>query len=229
MKGSGAILAVLLAGGLLSSAWAGNPEPTAGCHCFRDRTYDPANRFAADPYLQTTVMNGLLAGRYHIGKREIVMARMQDGAPADDLLLALHLGEQMTAGWRTLLHERRHGIPWLELARRLPAAAADDGPAAPAVLAAQLRTGLPAAVVARLVVDDLLRRQFPAEASRLPGHRARGLHERELAVLLLLHREGGPPVAELIDRYQRQGQSLAQLADQQGVSPAALGHRAAGE
>ncbi|OQX20293.1 MAG: hypothetical protein BWK76_01570 [Desulfobulbaceae bacterium A2] len=220
------LLALLL---LLAPVWSGAEELAAGCHCFRDRAFDPAHRFAADPYLQATVMNGLLAKRYAIAKREIVIARMQDGAPADDLLLALHLGEFAPEGWEQLLSDRRQGVPWLELAARVAETTRADTPTAAGPLALQLMAGVPQAVVARLVVDDLLRHHFPAAAAALPRFRAQGLHERELAVLLLLAREGSGNADELVESYLRQGLSLSELADQQGLSPSALGKRAAGE
>ncbi|OQX11839.1 MAG: hypothetical protein BWK76_18555 [Desulfobulbaceae bacterium A2] len=214
---------------LLTPAWSAAEEPANGCHCFRDRAFDPAHTFLVDPYLQATVMNSLLASRYAIAKREIVMARMQDGAPADDLLLALHLGEFAPEGWGQLLSDRRQGVPWLELAARVAETTRADSPTAAGPLALQLMAGFPPSAVARLVVDDLLRHHFPSVAARLPQFRAQGLQERELAVLLLLAREGSGNIEELIDLYLRQGKSLSQLADLQGLSPANMGKRGLGE
>lgn len=47
-------------------------QPTGGCHCFRDRTYNPENKFSSDSYLLTTVFNSLTADYFSISKQQII-------------------------------------------------------------------------------------------------------------------------------------------------------------
>ena len=41
-------------------------QSTINCHCFLDRSYDPADKFAADEYILATSFNSLLAKSFDI-------------------------------------------------------------------------------------------------------------------------------------------------------------------
>jgi hypothetical protein len=60
---------------------------TVECHCFRDRSFSPANPTAFDPYLLATVQNRLLAYSFGLSRKEIVGQKMS-GASGDHLWIA---------------------------------------------------------------------------------------------------------------------------------------------
>ena len=75
--------------GALALAAALGPSPAAGqgaaagCHCFRDRTYDPARPAAADPYVLATSRSSLLSAAFAVPKAELVQGAMGGTAPED--------------------------------------------------------------------------------------------------------------------------------------------------
>lgn len=54
---------------------------TIQCHCFNNRVYNPAEKFAADAYILATSFNSLLARLAGLPKKQIVMIKMNQGLP----------------------------------------------------------------------------------------------------------------------------------------------------
>ena len=83
------ILSYLLVIVIFGLATAANlpAESVTSCHCFKDRTYNPSKKFAADGYILATSFNSLLAEYFAISKRQIIQHKMQGGIDQDDLLL----------------------------------------------------------------------------------------------------------------------------------------------
>ncbi|NOY45339.1 MAG: hypothetical protein GXP50_07800 [Deltaproteobacteria bacterium] len=81
------LLGAVLGLGLLGtpSAWAAS---TVSCHCFRDRSYDPARPAAADTYVLATSRNSLLAAVFGVSKGTVVRSLMTGTAP--EALWAAH-------------------------------------------------------------------------------------------------------------------------------------------
>jgi hypothetical protein len=83
---------LLLAAGLVvllsGSAWS-----AVSCHCFQDRTYDPARPSAADAYFLATAQNSLIAAALNVSKRNIVQSKM-GGADADLLWVTYYLSDR---------------------------------------------------------------------------------------------------------------------------------------
>ena len=44
-----------------------------GCHCFRQRSYDPEAKFVADDYILATSFNSLTANLFNIPKKEMAL------------------------------------------------------------------------------------------------------------------------------------------------------------
>ena len=63
---------------------------TIDCHCFRDRSYNPQNPTAADPYFLATTQNSFLSLVYGLDKKEIVRAKMS-GSHGDRLWIQYEL------------------------------------------------------------------------------------------------------------------------------------------
>lgn len=61
--------------------------PAITCHCFTERSYDPARPTMADPYFLATTQNSFFALAFKADKRSIVMKKQQ-GTSSDDLWIA---------------------------------------------------------------------------------------------------------------------------------------------
>ena len=51
--------------------------PTITCHCFTDRSYDPARPALADPYFLAMTQNTLFALTFKIDKKTVVIKKQQ--------------------------------------------------------------------------------------------------------------------------------------------------------
>jgi hypothetical protein len=99
----GGLLAVALAIGLPPVLALG--EPTAGCHCFRDRTYEPDRPAAADPYVLATARSSLLSAAFGVPKADLIRAVMGGAAPED--LWVAHAAAAWSGGTASELLEAR--------------------------------------------------------------------------------------------------------------------------
>jgi hypothetical protein len=77
----------------LRSALPVSAESAIECHCLRARTYNPADRFAADDYILATSFNSLLAKAFNISPRKIIMIKMNEGESQEELLISLKLSK----------------------------------------------------------------------------------------------------------------------------------------
>lgn len=93
---------------------------TVTCHCFRDRSYDPGRKFAADDYIRATSFNTLLAVHYGIAKRSIVMAKM-NGTSEADLVLSLDLSARTGRPRAEWVERRKQEGAWLPVYRTVAA------------------------------------------------------------------------------------------------------------
>lgn len=64
--------------------------PAITCHCFTDRSYDPARPALADPYFLASTQNSFMAAVFSADKKEIVVKK-QTGTASDDLWIAYWL------------------------------------------------------------------------------------------------------------------------------------------
>ena len=101
LAGHAAALALALAGLL---PVAGRAAPATACHCYQDRSFDPARPAAADPYILATTRSSLLSAAFGVDKRSLVSAVMT-GTAAEDLWVASWAGARTgrpsaAAPWR---------------------------------------------------------------------------------------------------------------------------------
>ena len=110
-----ALIYILLALFLVVPGRAISMESTINCHCFRDRTFNPADPWAADDYILATSFNSFLARSFAVPKREIVMLKMKEGVGQDDLLVGLQIARTAGIDLQQLLGLRRQGLAWSEI------------------------------------------------------------------------------------------------------------------
>lgn len=194
-------------------------ELAAGCHCFKERAFNPADKFAADDYLLATSFNSLLSRSFDIPKRDIVMLKMQGGVGQNDLLIAMQAAKISGTELKDLLSFRERSFSWQKiLSELLPS---DKFKADPVLLA--LQSGLPDMEAGQKIADHLLVQFFHVSEKVVSDLRAARLNEKEMTLLLLLERTGKLPSLDGVRLHAREGKSWSEIANQLGIEPAEAG------
>ncbi len=210
------LLILLLTALLLPTAGAA-AFSTASCHCFRHRSYDPADRFAADDYLVATTFNSLIAKSFHISKGRIVMMKMQGGTDPDDLLVALYLARESGRGLDLLLSVRENGGSWQQILGSLGLKKSDTP-----VLRALAR-GADSREAAALVTDWMLSRFFAIDGKEISKLRRQGFNGRQIAVICALARHAAIKPGVIAAMYRQQKMSWSQIAAHYNLTPKEVG------
>jgi hypothetical protein len=171
--------------------------PTVTCHCFRERSYDPARPTAADDYILATTRSSLLSASLSVPKGDLVRAVMT-GASPDDLWIAHWSAARTgrTAAW--LLGSLSETGSW-----RASLAGTEGLP--PTFLEALGRNEPPSGLAA-LAVDDVLATRLGAGADALRSLRKAGASSAEVALAIFLAKRLATPAPELLAR-QRSGRA----------------------
>lgn len=96
---------------LLALATSASGAPTISCHCFQERSFDPAEPRQVEPYLLATTRNSFLAVAFGQSKKEIVRLRMT-GTPGADLWIAYYLASKTDIPARKLMQSREKADSW---------------------------------------------------------------------------------------------------------------------
>lgn len=197
-------------------------EPTIGCHCFKERTYSPEKRFAADPYLLTTSFNSFIAENFNISKRQIVMMKMQGGIDPDTLLIALYVAREGGVPLDTVLAVKENGGTWQQL---FESPSIQGDPAAKDIFAALVKTGEDKAAAADIVTNQLVQDYFSLTEQDVQAIRKQGATGRELVLVNILASQPfiEQSALELRKLYSGRQQSWAQIAASYKLTPKQTG------
>lgn len=195
-------------------------ESAINCHCFRDRTYNPDDTFAADDYILATSFNSLLAKSFGIPKRQIIMLKMKEGVGQDDLLIGLKTAKVTKINLRQLLRLRREEYSWPKIISDLDRSGKHQNDQ----LLAVIKSGIPVEEAGTKVADELLADFFKIPLESIEEFRLSGLNEKEMALLLILAHACDQKPETLIARHSKEGKSWSEIADSLGVQPAAAGN-----
>ena len=124
--------------------------PTISCHCFTDRSYDPARPALADPYFLAMTQNTLFALVFKIDKKSVVIKKQQ-GVSSDDLWIAYWIAAKSGQSPEGLLQAKTDKGTWPEVIGQLLLPPKTLG----AGVSGALNARASAAVLASAVVDDL--------------------------------------------------------------------------
>ncbi len=190
----------------------------AACHCFRDRSYDPADRFAADDYLLATSFNALIARVFGISKGEIIMKKMRGGVNGNDLLIALFLSTTCGRPYPLLLSIRGDGGTWQQIAASACGESKDRNP----VLAA-LAKGEDADTIARLITSYMLKKRYPDADKAIAALQHQLTDPHKIALILALARQTSTPPEKILRLYRDEKKSFSQIAHEHGLTPDEVG------
>jgi hypothetical protein len=150
---------------LVALPWAATAEATGPCHCYRERSFDPARPGAADPYILATTRSSLLSAAFGPSKRELVQAVMT-GTSLDDLWIAHWAAARTGRTAAALLDAKTKAKVW----KAVLGPTAQLGNAVGEALA----RGASDTELAAVAVDDVLAVRMRTEASVLTALRRAG-------------------------------------------------------
>ncbi|WP_456386145.1 hypothetical protein [Desulfolithobacter sp.] len=195
---------------------------TANCHCFKNRSFDPAKKFAADDYLVTTTFNSLVAATFGIEKRQIVMMKMRGGINPEDMLIGLYVAHATPADLDLLLGIRKNGASWKEIVSSPDLATVTDP-----ILDTIRAKGADADTVHR-ITDFMLIRTLGRSLAETTRLRDQGFSDREIVLLLVLNHLTRVPADSLAAMYREKKMSWSEIADSFRLTPAGVGKRISG-
>jgi hypothetical protein len=178
------LLTALTLSALFSSSLAG-ADGTGSCHCYRERTFDPARPAGADPYILATTRSSLLSASFGPSKRELVQGVMTGTSP-DDLWIAHWVASRTGHGAAALLDAKATKGSWKAVLAGTPGLGKDFGEA--------MARGSSDGDLAALAVDDTLVARVGVQPAELAAARAAGATTNEviLAAVLATHADTTP-------------------------------------
>ena len=199
----------------LAAPLTARAESAVDCHCFTDRTYDPARPASADAYILATTRSSLLSASFGVVKRALVQAVMT-GADPDDLFVAHWAGARLDRRATDLLDARKAAGSWK---------AALDG-AAPDRLgkpfSERLAADAPSAALAAIAIDDVLATRAGTPPDALRALRGLGASNGETIVAAVLGPVLKKEPAKLLAPVRARKTTWGALLDGAGIAPAGL-------
>lgn len=202
--------------------------PAITCHCFTDRTFEPARPGAADPYFLATTQNSFFALVFNTDKKTVVMKKQQ-GASSDDLWVAYWVALKSGTPPENLLKEKHGKLSWDEVLAPLRLSTKVLGTRFSSALKAKSSS----AHLAETVVDDLLTRYRMHDEAELTAMRQLGASSQELILAAVISARTGRPAKQMIMEVKSRTKTWGQLLQwaqidtrnmQQEVSTTLQGH-----
>ena len=155
--------------------------PTITCHCFTDRSFNPAQPALADPYFLATTQNSFFATLFNVDKKTIVMKKQQ-GTSSDDLWVAYWVASRATVSVESLLQSKEAKEAWPEVIASLRIPSKKLG----SRFASALNSKTSTARLAEAVVDELFLRYRLLTDAELAAMRKAGASNQELIITTLI-------------------------------------------
>jgi hypothetical protein len=201
------VLALVLA---FAPMAAPSAAPAVTCHCFKDRSFDPAAPASADAYILATSSNSLLSAAFGVPKAGLVRSLMTGTQPAD-LWIAHWAARKIGRDADWLLDALAETGSWR--------AALAGSAGLPAGFERELAHRSTPSALAALAVDDVLTARLGADPGVLRELRRAGGSSEELVVAVFLaQRLKGDP-RELISRVRSGRATWGSLVNDAGMSP----------
>ena len=189
--------------------------PAITCHCFSDRSYDPANPAKADPYFLATAQNSFFAAVFTVDKKTVVIKK-QTGTSADDLWIAYWIASRSGLSAEGLLQDRSAKESWREVSAQRGLAAKSLGDR----FWRELQAGVPSAGLAQAVVDGILLQYHLLGEGDVTAMRTEWAGNQEIILSALIAAKTGRPAKQLYREVKTGTRSWGALLQEAKVSPA---------
>ncbi len=138
-------------------------NPVKNCHCFKERTYNPQNKFSSDNYILTTTTNSFISVWFKFNKKNIVMMKMKGGVNSDDLLIGLYVASLTGEKIDGLIQLHQQGKTWKTILtnEQLPVAVVKDP------ILSSLANGVADQEGANRITNSLLSRFFSVSPDKI--------------------------------------------------------------
>ena len=198
---------------------------TDNCHCFRERSYNPANKFAADDYLLTTSFNSLIAATLKVSKRQIVMMKMKGGIDPDELLVALYIADRTQAPMDALLSIRDNGGSWQKILNSPTL----QGRVSTNLVLVKIAAGTADHDITSLITDAMISSYYHAQPEKISSLRKMNFTNKELGLIFALNRQTTTPIQEIIGMARQKKMSWSEIAHHFNLTPAGVGKTILGD
>ena len=209
--GTAVLLPLVLFGlGLLPT-----PAGAVACHCFKDRTFDPAHPEKSEPYVLATTQNSFFAASFGIPKKAVVQARMS-GAGSADLWVAYYSARPLRRRAGELMAERGGFSSWAETLK--------GGERAPGGFSPRFQeaidSGSSDGTLASLAAAETLVLHLGTGWKELEALIAGGASTAEMVAASLLSRWTGRPPTALWEDVRKKGTTWGGLLHRLDLPPA---------
>lgn len=197
-------------------------QANVSCHCFKQRSYEPARPDSADPYILATARNGLLAAASGIPKGEVVRARMT-GATETDLWFSMYLAGRTGTPSKTLRKARDGSASWASALDSLNLPTESLGSA----FESARREGDDLAM-SRALADAAFSEGFNVTRDSLNRYRSAGMGNAEIVLSLLLAQRTDKEVQAVYNQVRQGKQTWGSILFSAGIAPESLSGLIAG-
>jgi len=180
--------------------------PAITCHCFTDRSFEPARPAAADPYFLATTQNSFFALVFSVDKKTVVFKKQQ-GASPDDMWIAYWAASRSGTSPDALLQAKQKNGSWKDAlsSLRLPAK----------ILGTRFSNALNAKSaaprLAETVVDDLFVTNQLLKGEELAAMRQAGANNQELIIATVIGTRSGRPATQIYLEVKSGAKTWGQL------------------
>jgi hypothetical protein len=168
--------------------------PTIACHCFKDRSFDPANPGKSDEYLLATTQNSFFAAVFNIDKKYVVKTKMSGGS-GTDLWIAHFLAQKTGINAQKLISDRRTAESWKSVV--------SQNKIEFSTLGEKFKTALTAGAaderLAAVIADQMLVARFNTKPAEIKKLRDSGATTKEVILSAFLSLKSGRNAFEYYD------------------------------
>ncbi len=209
------LIAMMLALGFALPSWA---IPTISCHCFQERSYDPARPAAADDYFLASTQNSLLATVFDFPKRDVVKAKMASGVSGEDLWVIQYLNSNLGLDPDKLTASRKRFGSWAEVLEALQV----DTAQLPRAVADAFGGRVADNAIAAAVVDEILVTRLGMASEIISRLRSQNYNSKEVILASFLGCKSGESPVDMAAAVRSGGQSWGALLNHHRIEPSQI-------